>query len=71
MTDQRNVVTLAHNRAPVILSETTEYRLLSGAGHTVYVTNTKEACERSRDQRAAKGVRTKMVEAITIVRECE
>lgn len=71
MNDQRNVVKLARQRTPAIISETTEYRLLSGAGHTVFVSNDKTACERSRDQRAAKGVRTRIVEAITIVRECE
>jgi hypothetical protein len=64
-------IKLVTRRKPLVISETIEYRLLSGAGHTVFASNDKTVCERSRDQRAAKGVRTRIVEAITIVRECE
>jgi hypothetical protein len=53
------------------ISRSTEFRLLSIAGHTIFNSRDIKKVEQFREKRAEQGVETRLVEATIIIRECD
>jgi hypothetical protein len=63
------VVKLAARRTKRIIAERVEYQLLSMTGRVIFASDSPDIIRRVHDTRAAQGTQTRMVEAVTIIKE--